>query len=71
MLLHLQTFFQPSSIFWSEHRYHDPTTGYFSYLQPLDQPPRNSIEQIILHIYRSSLAQFPQLCNGMLFNALT
>lgn len=28
--------FNPSSSFWFEHRYHDPGTGYFSYVMPLD-----------------------------------
>ena len=37
LLAHLRdVLFGPESAFWSDHRYHDPMTGYFSYHCPID-----------------------------------
>jgi len=59
LLTRLQSVFAPSSVFWRAHGYGTPGQGYFSYVYPLDTPPRSFIEQVIQHLYALARARYP------------
>jgi hypothetical protein len=47
-----QSCFAADAPFWREHKYHNPATGYFSYLHSLSsKKPATALEQIIRHIH--------------------
>ena len=48
MLQFMQSLFASDALFWSEHKYNSPGTGYFSYEMPLDSVPVSLLE-IAIH----------------------
>ena len=60
MLAMLQEVFKPRGAYWSEHDYHAPERGYFSYIHEIGgAPPRSGVEQVIAHLQRLAAARFP------------
>jgi len=61
----LQEAFSPSAPFWREHKYHDPNTGYFSYIQPLHEasaaPSNRLIEAAVECIRAQAAAWLPEV----------
>lgn len=54
--------FGVESPFWREHNYEDPSTGYFSYLEPLGSNEKTTaITQAIRIIQRTAASRFPQI----------
>ena len=61
----LQEAFSPSAPFWQEHKYHDPNTGYFSYIQPLHKasaaPSTRLIEAAVECVRAQAAAWLPDV----------
>lgn len=53
--------FKSESIFWKEHDYFDPRTGYFSYLYRLGDNPSTVIEEIIHTVWGIVKESFPEV----------
>lgn len=53
--------FKRESIFWKEHEYFDPRTGYFSYLYRLTDEPSTVIEEIIHTVWGFVMESFPEV----------
>ncbi|KAG5178768.1 hypothetical protein JKP88DRAFT_201455 [Tribonema minus] len=61
MFAMMQSAFAPSAPFWREHAYHDPATGYFSYVHALGGgAPRSGLDQVIRHIHALVCRKQPQ-----------
>ena len=59
LLATLRHGFREDSRFWTEHGYREPGCPFFSYLYPLDEPPRNAIEEAIQAIHRITMREAP------------
>jgi len=66
LVAQLQKTFKPDSLFWSAHHYEHPSTGYFSYVYQLHEPPSNVVEQAIHQIYRQASLFRPALSEARL-----
>ena len=60
MLRALQAAFAPASPFWSEHGYACGTSAFFSYVHPLDAPPRNGFDRVLAALAAIVRARFPR-----------
>ena len=69
-LYHLQEWLAPESKFWSEHGYNEVCgsgeNGYFSYVQDVVGPERNTLDAVIRHIWEflKKGDYFPDLANA-------
>ena len=55
-----QTTFASQGPFWREHNYHNPATGYFSYLHSLKGEADSALDQIIRRIHATVVLTRPE-----------